>query len=106
MIKMKRAEIAEQYNKLVELTSVQLPAKAAVRLGEILDEMKIHISDFKKLKMELIKTYVDNHSQFNIEIIKLMNEDVEFKARPIPETCLDDISLTLAHARNLWMFVD
>lgn len=105
MIKIKRAELAEQYNNLVELSSIQIPAKAAIRLGEILDEMKQHISDFKSYKMELIKECRDDFPRFNQEIIKLMNEEIEFKAKPIPEECLDEVSLTLAHARNLWRFV-
>jgi Zn-dependent M32 family carboxypeptidase len=106
-MKICRAEIQEQYNKLVELTSVNIPARAAIRLGEILDELKEQLTDFKKRKMALIEKYRDKDDPdgYNREIVKLLFEEIELKSKPIPEECLDDVSLTLAHARNLWKFV-
>ncbi|MHA2063653.1 MAG: hypothetical protein ACXABY_04635 [Candidatus Thorarchaeota archaeon] len=107
MIKVKRIELAEYHNKLAQFNNsgVELPARASFALAALLGELNDHILAFKKHRLSLIDKYQDDPDGFNKESFRLMLEEVELESDPIPVELLDDVSLTLVHARQLQKFV-
>lgn len=107
MVKVKRIELIEYHNKLARFNNsgVELPARVSLALAALLEELELEIKKYKECRASMVLKYVDDPDGFNQESFRLLLEEVELKSDPIPVELLDDVSLTLVHARQLNKFV-
>ena len=101
-IKLKNIELASAHNRLSQLSTIGLPAKASIMLDNILEELNNKAIELKKHRLALVAEHGD---KANTLLHNLWMEEIELTAEPIPIECLNDVSLTLVNARNLRKFV-